>query len=155
MRIILLAFIFSLTSFGAGPEAKYVKLVKPKAVDVSEQAPGEGVVSFKVDKGYHVQANPASKPNLIATTLTLTTHPQFDVAVPVYPVGKPWRLPGAEEEVATYEGLVEIRFPIKAIAGAAKPGNTTIEGKLRYQACDAKTCYFPMTIPVSIPILVK
>jgi hypothetical protein len=54
-----------------------------------------------------------------------------------------------------YEGTqniqTEIAFPGKAILEKAvdETGRLRVTGTFRYQACDDKTCYLPVTVPVS------
>lgn len=119
-------------------------------------APGktvDAVVRFTVDEGLHIQANPASKRNLIPTTVTLVEDGGILPGEPVYPNGKPFRLEGSDEDIATYDGKVEIRVPITA-ASSAKPGKVNLDGKIRYQACNAKSCFFPMVLKLSLPVRV-
>lgn len=141
----------------AGPTApppKYLKLNPVKEAKLSIGKQGEAVFSVVVDKGLHIQANPASKPNLIATTLNVPSASGVTVGTPRYPQGKTWRLAGSPEDFMAYDGKVEIKLPLTA-EGTAKPGKLSLEGTFRYQACTDQTCFFPITVPVKIPVVVK
>lgn len=106
-----------------------------------------------VAAGYHVQANPPSEDYLIATTLTIAGGDGITVGEPVYPQPKKFRLEGTTDELATYEGAIEIILPLKATLSAS-PGPRTLKGTLRYQACDARSCFAPKSLPVEIAVAI-
>ncbi len=141
-------------AIAALPAAKYLTLKKVSPVKLSAAAGADAVITAEVDKGFHVQTNPAGAPNLIPTTLTLTGKEGVEAKSPIYPEGKKHLVPGLGSEIPTYEGKFEIKIPLKVAAGT-KPGKVTLEGTLRYQACNEKTCFFPMTVPVSVPVTIK
>ncbi len=146
----LLLFLTLATCALAAPPAKYLSLKKVKAVTLSAKG-ANAVVVAEVDKGFHVQTNPAGAPNLIPTTLTVDAKEGIEAGAPVYPEGKKHLVPGLGTEIPTYEGKFEVKVPLK-LAQGAKAGKATLEGTFRYQACNEKTCFFPMTIPFSVPV---
>ncbi|MGQ9657186.1 MAG: cytochrome c biogenesis protein CcdA [Fimbriimonadales bacterium] len=111
-----------------------------------------GVVVLRVDKPYHVNANPASEDYLIPTALKLESGKGYTVGAVQYPKpiekafafseGKPLRI---------YEGRVPIRFQLTLDKNALK-GDLSIKGTLRYQACDDAACYPPRTQPIEINV---
>ena len=110
-------------------DAKYVSMTP---VDLIKIHPGETVMlsfRFKVDPGMHIQANPASRKNLIATTLTVNGAEGLEVGAPAYPSAKSFRLKGSDADIATYDGDVEIRVPLTAI-GQVKSGRRRLQGKI-------------------------
>ncbi|MBI1862010.1 MAG: hypothetical protein HYR96_13930 [Deltaproteobacteria bacterium] len=115
---------------------------------------GEAKIALSVMKGFHIQANPASMPNLISTTLILENPDGISFGTVKYPAGKAYRLEGAANAISTYDGTVELRVPFEVNPSAAT-GALTANGKLRFQACNDKTCFFPGTIPVTLPIEVR
>lgn len=129
-----------------------VKKIKPVVLNKG----GNGIVKIDVEvaKEFHVQANPASQPNLIPTTLTLDATEGLKTGAPEYPKGEGYKLAGSPTEIMAYGGTFQIKVPVEADA-AAKSGKLALNGKLRYQACNEKTCYFPVSVPVSIPVTVK
>ena len=56
-------------------------------------------------------------------------------------------------ELLTYEDTFEIIIPLKA-SESAQPGDWVLQGSLRYQACDARSCLFPASVSVSLPVRV-
>lgn len=129
-----------------------VKKVKP--VILNKGGNGVAKLDVEVAKDFHVQANPASQPNLIPTTLTLEATQGLKTGTPEYPKGESYKLAGTPTEVMAYGGIFQIKVPIEAEA-AAKSGKQIISGKLRYQACNEKTCFFPVNVAVSIPVTIK
>ena len=98
---------------------------------------------------WHVNANPASDPDLIPTTLDWQA-PATVVFEPVtYPTGRPTKADWAEKPVALYAGRV-LFLANARLRDDAPPGPVRIEGRLRYQACNDQSCFAPRTIPVVI-----
>lgn len=89
--------------------------------------------------------------------IQLLIDPQRDFELkPVsYPQSKILFLPAIKERVPVFEGTFRISQDVKVNSGSAFFGSlgpegkiVAIAGKLAYQACDTKTCYFPASVPV-------
>ncbi len=132
-------------------ETKYVSVGKLALQKIGRNKAVEITIPVTVMPGHHIQSNPASNPQLIATKIELLGPQGVVVGDPIYPVGKPYRLQGSTTEITTYDGVFEIRVPVTATA-KARAGEGRIAGKLRYQACNDKICFFPQTALVSVPI---
>lgn len=71
-----------------------------------------------------------------------------------FPASKKLRLEAIKETVPVFEGTFHLtREIIIADEKSVRPlldseGNLTIEGSLRYQACDDRQCFLPVTVPV-------
>ncbi len=98
-------------------------------------------VAIDVDDGYHINANPASDPDLIPTELMVAGVP--DVAVN-YPPAQTFKAPFAPQGMAVYTGHVELRVQLPATA----PQPTEVE--LRVQACNDQYCLAPATLQVPV-----
>lgn len=141
------------TSFASNtPEFLKVSKVKQAAMRIGKS--GEAIVTATVGAGFHVQANPVSQPNLVATTLMLDANDAFEVSEITYPDGKMYRLQNSDRDLKTYEGNFDVKVAVKAKAGKAKAGKSEVKGKLRFQACNDKICFFPTSVPVTIPVVV-
>lgn len=144
----------------SGLEGEAVMAAKP-VVEVRAPAPitlrlggsAEARLTTAVAEGYHVQANPASDRFLIPLRLALKAKGGVRPGRPVYPLGQPYRLEGSSSDLMTYGGSFEIVVPLEATA-SARPGEHVLRGVLRYQACDTRTCLFPASLPVAIPVRV-
>lgn len=102
-----------------------------------------------VSHAWHINSNPASIEGLIPTEIKLRP-PDFVVFERIeYPKGAATTVAWAEQPVALYTGRAVI-FAQGRVRNDAPLGPVTIEGILRYQACDDKVCLPPRTIPVSV-----
>jgi len=128
--------------------------VEAPPVELNAGASTEATVRLRVDEGYHVNANPASFPYLIATQLNVPAADGISAAKVTYPAPLNKKFSFAEGPLAVYEGQAELKVALLADK-AAKRGQTSIPSKLRIQACDDRVCYPPGTIDVWIPVTVK
>jgi hypothetical protein len=141
LLILGLAFLL-----GAGPKTPEIVTIQPlKALELQPGSHAEFQIDLQIVKGFHIQANPASEPYLIPTTLKLETMEGIKASDPVYPKGTAFQLNGSEKAISTYEGLNTIKVPFDVDAHA-ESGERILKGSLRYQGCDSRTCYPPTTI---------
>jgi len=80
---------------------------------------------------------------------------EIELAAPEYPKSKTLYLPVIKERVPVFEGKFRIAADatisstpdvVRSLGAEGKP--LTVTGELHYQACDAKTCYLPASIPL-------
>lgn len=128
--------------------------VETTPVTVAPGHSAEAEISIKVKTGYHVQANPASEEYLIPTKLEIQTVDGLQIGAPVYPKGQSFKLEGSDQALSTYQNSFVIKVLIQADA-KAQAGDKTLQGTLRYQACDARSCLFPDSVPVQLTVTVK
>lgn len=114
----------------------------------------EAIVRLTIQNGYHVNANPASYPYLIATALELSPSDGVSVGYVIYPQAVNRTFAFAEQALAVYEGEIDLKVFLKADK-TAKKGERSIPAKLRIQACDEQVCYPPGAIELGLPINVK
>ena len=107
----------------------------------------------RLPPGIHVYA-PGTKGYKVVD-LTIEPQPGLELTPSVYPRPKVLYMSAIKERVPVFEGTFHIRQDLKVSSAAAfsnslgAAGKTfTIAGKLAYQACDSKQCFFPMTVPV-------
>ncbi|TAM97441.1 MAG: thioredoxin domain-containing protein, partial [Rhodanobacteraceae bacterium] len=98
-------------------------------------------VAIDVDEDYHINANPASGPDLIPTTLTLDGQSDLKVR---YPPAQTFKAPFAPQGIAVYTGHIELR------AHLPYPSAVPRQAKLRVQACNDKYCLAPATVAVPV-----
>jgi uncharacterized protein len=116
--------------------------VRARASLVSTQAGTDLVVTIEVAPGFHINANPASLPELIPTELTLAGRPDMKVD---YPAPRIFKASFAPQGIAIYEG----EFTLRARLPQA-PAKSLSSASLRVQACNDKYCLAPATITVPI-----
>jgi hypothetical protein len=109
---------------------------------MSQPGAGEVLIVFTVDENYHVNANPATYPYLIATEITTDKVDGLQVEKPIYPAAEKKKFEFAEEPLAVYEGRVQITLTFTA----TQKGKISLPYHLRVQACDTEKCFPPATI---------
>jgi len=108
-------------------------------------------VELVISPGYHINANPATFPYLIATEVQPGKVDGVTVSDKLaYPPAKMATFSFAEQPLAVYENSVTILIPLTATAGAQ--GQRTIPFKIRVQACDHEKCYPPATLDAALTI---
>jgi uncharacterized protein len=109
-------------------------------------APGsarsELVVRLALDGGWHVNANPASLPYLIPTSVEVPTSPAVPGEVH-YPEGRPFHPAFARDALLVYEGTVEI--PV-VLGRSEAPASLAV----RFQACDLTLCLPPARVEIPV-----
>jgi cytochrome c biogenesis DsbD-like protein len=114
----------------------------------------DAVVKLSISAGYHVNANPATYPYLIATEITPGKAEGVSTDKPKYPKARTQKFQFAEEPLAVYEGDIDIKLPLKADAQAAA-GARSLPISVRVQACDTEKCFPPATLNSTVPVEVK
>lgn len=111
------------------------------------------VIQFKIEDGWHVQANPASEPTFIPAVLKLDPAPGLVWSPPVYPAAKEEKVAGLAKPLKVYENSFEITVPLRIGQDAKLPARLT--GVLSYQACKGLTCFPPKRLKVELPVGIK
>jgi len=119
-------------------------------------APGSRIslsAEVKLPAGVHVYAPGAQ--GYRVTELRIPPSPDFTLASSAYPKSKPLYLAAIKETVPVYEGSFRITQDVAfsfspAFMGSLGADGRTVEvqGEFRYQACDARICYLPESVPV-------
>lgn len=116
-----------------------------------KETSGDAMVMLNIEPGYHVNANPATYPYLIATEVFADKIEGIEAGKPIYPPAKKQKFQFAEEPLAVYEGQVEIKIPLK-IAGK---GTRALPLQVRVQACDHEKCFPPATLNTNVSVDLK
>lgn len=108
-------------------------------------------LAIEITPGFHVQANPASRPELIPLSVRVTDAASLAVGTPRYPPGLSRRIDANPEPLSLYEGSVHVGLPIEVPVNAP-PGEHIVRGAVRFQACDDRRCHLPSTVPFAIAV---
>ena len=138
-------------------------VVKAQAavVSIDPGSKADAIVAFKISAGFHVNANPATFPYLIATEVTHTSNPDecVNVGKPVYPTAIYKKFAFAEKPLAVYEGDVNVRLPLslpgKCYVTYKSGAQLSLPITIKVQACDEQECYPPATLTSTISVNVK
>ena len=102
-------------------------------------------VDISAPPGVHVYAPGVT--GYIAIDLSVADSPSYAAHPAVYPPSNTMRLAAIDETVPVFVGDFRVLREI-TISKSAVPGELTVEGQLRSQACDEKQCYVPETVPL-------
>ena len=141
------ALLLSLGVAGRGAES----VVTVKAVPPSEGLqPGRAsslILELTIREEFHINSDRPLEENLIPTTVTFKEHPGLEFGKPVFPAAPLKKLPVSEKPMSVYEGSVKITAEITPAPGFGEK-EVTVEGNVRYQACNNKECLQPRTLDV-------
>jgi len=130
-------------------KAYIVYAAEPQTVAAGRHAVLE--LRFHILQGFHVNSHTPKSELLIPTALTLQLADGVTAGALEYPAGRPYSFafdPG--EKVDVYMGDFTVKLPVVATAG-----EHTVDGSLKYQACDNASCYPPRTLPVKVVFTAK
>jgi hypothetical protein len=133
----------------AKPKGHVTYVAEPQNV----QAGKAGIVElrFKVDDGFHVNSHTPKSELLIPTAITMKAADGVKAGAATYPAGTAYSFSfDPSEKLDVYTGEFVVKLPVVAQAGMH-----TIDGSLRYQACDNAACYPPKSLPVQVIFTAK
>ena len=106
---------------------------------------------FRVEDGFHVNSHTPKSELLIPTQIALQPAAGVKADAMEYPAGTSYSFSfDPSEKLDVYTGAFTVRLPV-----VAEPGAHTIDGTLRYQACDNAACYPPKSLPVQVIFTAK
>jgi hypothetical protein len=140
------------TNDGQQDDAKqFVKYLYPEQVSVGANQDSVVELHFKVNPGFHINSHTPHEKSFIPTQLGLVEPPGMTVGSVDFPPGEDFSLAiNPNEKLSVYTGDFVLRAHVKA-----KAGEHLIQGQLRYQACDATSCYPPRKAPVTVDVIAR
>jgi DsbC/DsbD-like thiol-disulfide interchange protein len=135
------------------PAAKPKSYVVYAAEQQSVTAGKQGVLElhFRVVDGFHVNSHTPKSELLIPTQITVQPADGVKAEALEYPAGTSYSFSfDPTEKLDVYSGAFTVKLPVVAAAGAH-----TIDGMLRYQACDHAACYPPKSLPMRVEFTAK
>jgi hypothetical protein len=134
-------------SFGQGN----VLSVEPGAVVKAKAGSTvEATVSLQLRQGYHVNSNTPSDDYLIPLKLTWNPGP-LQAAGVGYPKPLMEKYSFSQKPLSVFSCNFELTTKFKVPASAAV-GQTSVSGKLRYQACNDNMCLPPKNLDVVLQV---
>ena len=128
-----------------------VQYLYPEQVTVAAGKPSVVELHFRVNEGLHINSHTPSQKSLIPTRLLVEEPTGLTVASVDFPAGSEYSPAfDPQDKLSVYSGEFVLRAHI-----TAKPGDHLVQAGLRYQACDAQTCYPPKTVPVALSVIAK
>jgi hypothetical protein len=162
-RLIMLAGLLALAGVGSLPAQQVGNLdapvPKPKsyvvyAAELQNIAAGKRSVlelHFHVVDGFHVNSHTPRSELLIPTQISLQPAAGVKPEALEYPAGTSYSFSfDPSEKLDVYSGAFTVKLPV-----IAEAGTHTVDGTLRYQACDHAACYPPKSLPVQVIFTAK
>jgi Disulphide bond corrector protein DsbC len=106
---------------------------------------------FRVMDGFHVNSHTPKSDLLIPTRIELQPAAGVKAEALEYPAGTTYSFSfDPTEKLDVYTGAFTVKLPV-----VAEAGTHTVDGTLRYQACDHAACYPPKSLPVQVIFTAK
>lgn len=104
-------------------------------------------ILLAIEKPWHIYANPVDNEDLanVQTDVKIASRGKLDDVKVSYPDGKLYQDKGDKYKI--YEGKVAIKAQVKRAKGDSSP----VEVSVKLQACNDKTCLFPVTLKKELP----
>jgi hypothetical protein len=131
------------------PKSYVVYGAEPQNVAAGKRSVLE--LHFRVLDGYHVNSHTPKSELLIPTRIELQPSAGVKADAVEYPSGTSYSFSfDPTEKLDVYTGSFTVKLPVVAEAGAH-----TVDGTLRYQACDHAACYPPKSLSVQVIFTAK
>ena len=141
-------FIGSGLSQTAPGQSSPVEVITAAPFSVPANKPAKITLHFRIAEGLHINSHTPHDEFLIPTLLSFSANKSVKVEHIDYPAGIDMKLPdGPKEKLNVYMDQLFLSAQI-----VAAPGSHSVDGKLRYQACDQHECMPPRNIPVHLEI---
>jgi hypothetical protein len=149
------------SQIGSGPAVDSSDRVRMFArVDEDAVRPGEPFtvrVRMKVDRGWHINANPASLPELIPTTMDVRSDAPITVEQIAYPDPDKFETQFSDAPLDVYDGILNLTARVRLDPASTSLNQVPMRILVRYQACDEGSCLAPaeQILDVSVPVSQK
>ena len=133
----------------------YVAFEPLKVITVTPGHSTEVRFTFHIRSGYYINSEKPTAADLLPASLGFSPPQDVIIAKVHYPAGPLVEFsfdPG--KKLSVYSGDATIRAVIIAQRKAV-PGNYTVHGEFRYQACDVNAMYPPEKVPVQFDLKVS
>jgi cytochrome c biogenesis protein CcdA len=128
---------------GRPPRAEVTPLLEREGVPAG--TPARAALAVALPHGLHANSDKPRDPSLIPMVLTIAPPAGIAVEEIVYPAPTDLKQQGSDLPLRVFERAFAIGV-ILAVAPGTPPGEIVVPARLRYQACDEKMCYLPVTV---------
>ncbi len=145
--LLVLGMAPTVTTAQLGPTV--VTIAPPTGLAAKPGETAKATLTVTVASGYHANSDKPNDEFLIPFSLKWNSGPAEVVSV-TYPKTQTLKLGFSAKPVSVFTGTFDIVTQFK-VPSDAPPGPAVVKGKLRYQACDDRSCLPPKTVEVSLP----
>ena len=137
---------------GDAQDAKqFVKYLYPEQVSIAANTDSVVELHFAVNPGLHINSHTPHEKSFIPTQLIVAEPAGVKVVSVDFPPGTDFALASdPNDKLSVYTGEFVLKAHVKA-----RPGEHLIQAQLRYQACDAMSCFPPRKAPVAVDVIAK
>ena len=133
----------------AKPKSYVVYAAEQQSVSAGKRSVLE--LHFRVVDGFHVNSHTPKSELLIPTRIELQPAAGVKADAIEYPAGTSYSFSfDPTEKLDVYSGDFTVKLPV-----VAEVGTHTVDGTLRYQACDHAACYPPKSLPLQVIFTAK
>jgi DsbC/DsbD-like thiol-disulfide interchange protein len=146
-KIVIFTCLIAVASAQTTSETNHLRLSASASPD--HVRPGQRIaltLDIELKPNMHVYA--PSVEGYIPIVWTMEPNPAIVTQPVVTPPPQMLRLEALDETLPVYSGRFRLKRDINIAADSKLKGPLTIEGTLRYQACDDRMCYVPKTVPL-------
>jgi len=137
--------------FAPAPGKQSVQLVSPAEMETPHARAETQQLRFAIDNGLHINSHTPRSHFLIPTDLTLDAPAGVQIASIKYPPGVDYHFAFAPQDaLSVYTGEFAVMVQLRA-----RPGRYVLHGQLHYQACDARACNPPKTLPLTLDLTAR
>jgi hypothetical protein len=149
--------LFMLCAAAAGQDVASQKKETKHLTVTTSGSPGAAGPGTRVSLAVDVAPKPKmhvyapGQEGYIAIALTLDADPAFTAGKAKYPAGEKIQIQVLNETQLVYAKPFRIvqDLALRPRPGQAPASTVTVRGTLRYQACDDRICYLPVTVPLA------
>jgi thiol:disulfide interchange protein DsbD len=128
--------------------------VVPAALDVQPGGSARAAITVRLPEGFHMNSDKPREENLIPITVSMEAVPAVSGASAAFPEALDLKQEGSVLPLRVFEREFAIGLQVNVAADAAV-GAYTLPLRVRYQACDEKQCYLPITAPLELKLAVS
>lgn len=128
--------------------------VVPASVDIQPGGSAHAAITVRLPEGFHMNSDKPREENLIPITVSMEAIPAVAGAVAAFPDAQDLKQEGSTLPLRVFEREFAIGLQVKAAADAAA-GTHRLPLRVRYQACDEKQCYLPITASLEMNVSVS
>ena len=110
-------------------------------------------ISILIPSSWYVHGTGKSEAGLIPTVLSFAEAPGLKVDDIRFPAPERKKFEYAKQPVEVFSGEILVRATL-VVDEKVPPGSKVIKGQLSYQACTARSCVLPESMPVNLSFLV-
>lgn len=128
--------------------------VMPAALDVKPGGSARAAINVRLPEGFHMNSDKPREENLIPITVSMEAVPAVAGATAAFPESTDLKQEGAAVPLRVFEREFAIGLEVNVAADAAA-GAHRLPLRVRYQACDEKQCYLPITAALELSLSVS